>query len=282
MILILKNVDFSSNNIGKISITNLLTDETLRILQSYTKYPAEQANEYVQALNSLIKGLTDEGLYNKISVLAVPSMASSLEECRKNVINDSTIANSTLFDSLYSLDGKGMRKTATIYEDKANTCGYSISHNSDNFTMFGIYYTDTGEVASEQICGGRIAGWYGFKNTYKYISAGPSGQITSGGNNVAPQGGEGSFLTPSYMVSMPFVLSYVSGAVYYKDKRLSRTGSYAIGNQSLVQFSPLLTGSSGTASLGAMMLYGCGYGLTESEVAKMYSLLADFYTAVLA
>ncbi|MBR6517646.1 MAG: hypothetical protein IKT40_12515 [Bacilli bacterium] len=282
MIIVLKNADFSRNNIGNIPINLPIKEETKRIMSLYTKYPVEQENEFAQALNSLVTKMQNSGLYDKITMLALPSMASSIAECRINAKNGDVVSNESLFESLYTLDNGMLKRTDTTFEDTINTCGHVINHSSNDFTMFGIYFTEvTNGYTIEPICGGRINGWYGFKSTYRYISDGPSGQILAGGNNVSPKGGSGALLAAYGITTTPFVVSFDGDTVYYRDKRLSRIGVCTPTDEKLIQFYPLLVGTSNSPSIGSMMLYGCGYKLTESEVSEMYALLEEFYNNIL-
>lgn len=282
MILILKNADFSRNNIGNIPIINPLTDETLRIMQSYSKFPVEQKNEYVQALNSFIAGAKEAGIYDKISVLAIPILAANIGECSVNVKNGARIANETYFKKLFALNESGeLYRTAETFGDTTEHCGYDITHNSNDFMMFGIY--DAGSINIDQMAGAKIAGWYGFKNKFDFIESGPSGQVVVGGANVSPQGeGNVALLGAFGTVTTAYVLSAKAGFVYYKDKRITRTGVYGADSASLMMYYPLVTKTSNAQSNGSYLLYGCGYSLTETETATLYSLLADFYNAVKA
>lgn len=282
MILILKNADFSRNNIGNIPITNPLTDETLRIMQSYSKFPAEQKNEYVQALNSFIIGMQDAAIYDKVSVLAIPILAADIGECSVNVKSGATLANETFFKKLYALNDKGeLYRTSETFADTAEHCGYAITHDSNDFMMFGIY--DAGNGYTDNMAGAKINGWYGFKNKLDFIETGPSGQVTVGGANVTPKGGANEALLASYKaISSPFVLSANAGEVYYRDSRVAKVGVYSADSASLMMYYPLVTKTSSTQSNGSYLLYGCGYSLTEAETATLYSLLADFYNAVKA
>lgn len=282
MILILKNADFSRNNIGNIPITNPLTEETLRIMQSYSKFPAEQKNEYVQALNSLIVGISDAGIYDKISVLAIPILASNIGECSVNVKSGARLENETYFKKLFALNERGeLYRTAETFNDTTEHCGYAITHDSNDFMMFGVY--DAGNGDTDAMAGAKIAGWYGFKNKLDFIETGPSGQVVVGGANATPKGGGNEALLSAYgAVSTAYVVSARSGEVYYKDKRATRTGVYSADSASLMMYYPLVTKGLYAQSNGSYLLYGCGYSLTEAETATLYSLLADFYNAVKA
>lgn len=279
MLLVLKNADFSANNIGNVPISVALSEEAKDVLKHYTKYPVEQTNEYAQAVNSLINGLVSKGLYDKISVLAIPVIASTIDECAINCKTGATVKNNDKFILKFALNESGeFVRTAETFADEATQYGYDITHSSDDFSMFGIYIKKTGET--EDMCGARTTGWYAFKNIFKYIEDGPSGQVLSGGNAVMPQGGSDALLAGYGTITSPFVISYDSGVGYYKDSRFSRTGNYTPNDTSLIMYYPLLTGHSAIGSNGSMMLYGCGYKLTESEVSELFRLLSDFYIAI--
>lgn len=281
MLLVLKNADFSGNNLGNISINLPINEDVKRILSMYTKYPARQENEFTQALNSLVISMKNLGIYDKVTVLSIPIMASNISECKANAKSGELI-NNTAFDTQYALDDNGMMyKTSAQFLDTTDVFGYSISHSSDDFMMFGVYNKYDGVGNETQMCGGRVNSWYGFKNTFKFIETGPSGQITAGGVDVQPIGGSGALLASFRPVTTPFVLSYDNGSVYYRDKRVSRSGSYEPSNQSLIQYYPLLAGGSSKESKGSYLLYGCGYKLSESEVNLLYNMLEKFYNSVI-
>lgn len=110
MILRLKGADFSTNNIGKISIKKELNSDTKRILAKYTK-PLTESQQF--AVQDFIEGLKANGIWSYMGNLYLPVLANDLSETMLNVKSLENDFSSP--DSLYYKIGEngGLSTTET-------------------------------------------------------------------------------------------------------------------------------------------------------------------------
>lgn len=80
MIIVLKNADFSSSNIGKITLD---LDERTKTIMS--KYDRQFSTEESVAIQSFMNGLDDSGILSKLRSLYMPIFGSSLEDSFVNL-----------------------------------------------------------------------------------------------------------------------------------------------------------------------------------------------------
>lgn len=284
MIIVLPKADFSANNIGYVEFTKELTTETLKIMSRATKYPADKENFYAQALNELISGMVDEGIYDKITTLVIPVMSSTIDECTYNQKSGDANNNPTYFKQLFALHQDGtLYRTSETFSDESTQCAHTINHTYNDLCMFG-FYKSNGNGLGEIISAG-INAWFGqICNNLKYVEPGPIGQINAGNANVVPLGGSGALLINVKATTTSFVINYDGNDVIYKDKRFIKNG--VIGDtptktDALVRFYPLIAGPSSTESEGSMLIYGCGNKLSSEEVDILYNLIDKFGDAFL-
>ena len=101
MIIVLKNADFSSSNIGKITID---LDERTKTIMS--KYGREFSTEESVAIQSFMNGLDDSGILSKLRSLYMPVFGSSLED---SFVNESTNTSAVITDKSMILGSKARR-----------------------------------------------------------------------------------------------------------------------------------------------------------------------------
>lgn len=278
MIIVLPKADFSANNIGHVEFTKKLTIETLEIMSRATKYPAVYENVYAQALNGLISGMVDAGIYDKITTLVVPVMSSTIDECSYNQKNGDANSNPTYFNKLFALRNDGtLYRTSEEFTSTNNHCAYTINHTYNDLCMFG-YYKNNGNGLGDIISAG-INSWYGQEcNMIKYVN-GPVGQVYAGSTSVVSVGSSTPLLSGSDAITTSFVINYDGNNVIYKDKRFTKNGEIngtPTKTSALIRFYPLIVSASTTESEGSMLVYGCGYKLTSEEVNILYGLIDEF------
>lgn len=278
MIIVLPKADFSANNIGHVEFTKKLTAETLEIMLRATKYPAVYENVYAQALNGLISGMVDAGIYDKITTLVVPVMSSTIDECSYNQKNGDANSDLNYFKQLFALHSDGtLYRTSNEFTNTNKHCAYKINHTYDNLCMFG-YYKSNGNGLGDIISAG-INSWYGQEcNMIRYVD-GPVGQVYAGATSVVPVGDSRPILSGNGAITTSFVINYDGNDVIYKDKRFTKNGvinGEPTKTSALVRFYPLIVSASTTESEGSMLVYGCGYKLTSEEVNILYGLINEF------
>lgn len=153
MLIINHSADYSANNIGRIDLPIELNELAQAIVNNYSSVVL--SNTQKAALNSLTSTLSTSGIYNKINMLLLPCLASSVAECYIDVTTEDGGIISKQGTSDYSLtnisrNAKGIYKTAADSADKlapaksartfATTASmFSVVHmnNNDNFTLGG-------------------------------------------------------------------------------------------------------------------------------------------------
>lgn len=90
MIVVLKDADFSANNIGTIEIPYELSQSTKDLLTHLTKYD-EEDREAIR-LDMFLKALNSASWKSKIKFLCLPAFASTISECFYNIIDGENYA----------------------------------------------------------------------------------------------------------------------------------------------------------------------------------------------
>lgn len=274
MIFVLNNADFSEKNIGHIDFNVPLSEETVAIMNYATKYPKVQENEYAQALNRFINTIKVAGIYSKLSVLVVPSMSNTIDECTKNQLTGVNCLNSTIFKNLFELRNNNLHRKAYQWGDKTDQCGYTIAHSYDDFSMFCFY--KAGETKTDAILGTAISGWQSQSNCVRWGSS-TLGSVTCG--NSAVNKGSLSIFDNTSLDSSAIVLSYGSGTCDIRYNERLYEGTYPVPparTGQLIKFNPLLLTTSSTASNGELVIFGCGTKLTAPELKTLYDEVKQF------
>lgn len=113
MIIVLKNADFSANNIGKITIPRDPSQEALAMLANYTR---SLTDEQVLAFDDFQQGLKDAGIWAKITHLYMPILAGQLSEICVNLVDENFASDLTLGTdaaTYLTLNSKGVKNTNT-------------------------------------------------------------------------------------------------------------------------------------------------------------------------
>lgn len=278
MILVLSNADFSDKNIGHVDFNIPLSNETLALMDYATKYPKVLENEYAQALNAFVNTLVTAGIYSKLSVLVVPSMSSTIDECTKNQLTGANCISPTIFKNLYGLrsDNNLYRKQFN-FEDKTDQCGYTITHDYDDFSMFCFY--KAGSTRTDLILGTSASGWQQISNSIRWSNT-SYGSVTCGGSAVNKEVNK-SILDNTYLDSSPFVVNYESGTCKVRYANRQYEGTYSVPplrTAQMIKFNPLLYSSANSESNGELMIYGCGSKLTDVEMKILYDAIETFST----
>jgi hypothetical protein len=151
MVFILKDADFSANNVGTIEIPVELNEETLAILAKTTKY--SESSSQTLALDAFITALKRNGLWSKIALFVPTFMAASTTEMAYDVISDAYLVwtNAGTYNSANDTYASASKygSYVTIPQLKAidnfhlhfkkSTCALSIDSNKINIAI-GRYY----------------------------------------------------------------------------------------------------------------------------------------------
>jgi hypothetical protein len=129
MILILRNADFSANNVGEVEIPIEIDTDAATIMAKYTK---SLSNTKKNAFSRLISGLKDAGIFAKIDHLFVPCLAGSVSEAFYDAKNDIThnVSDTSTYGQ-YSIDNNGL----TSEGGKGEYTQYAITLNKTNYSF---------------------------------------------------------------------------------------------------------------------------------------------------
>lgn len=135
MIIRLRGADFSDNNIGKVQFKRELTPETLNILSKYSRTITE---EQQFAFQDFIQGLKDSGIWSKISVMYMPILSNTLDECMINLKNLSQCVIPTN-KSIYNVENGWLKLTKVDGQlDVSDTVQLKI--NGSNMNVHFLAY----------------------------------------------------------------------------------------------------------------------------------------------
>lgn len=114
MIIVLKEADFSANNIGSILIPLSLSEWTKNVVNRFSAY--NWTEERKQYLERFYRNLEKYGIFQNIEYMAMPVFASNITGAVKNLINDEIEAIVPVdANSHYTVTmGKGIARTSAI------------------------------------------------------------------------------------------------------------------------------------------------------------------------
>lgn len=123
MIIVLKDADFSANNIGQVKIS--LHPFTERIFNHCTRFSAD--SEVAQSVNKFILALDEQGVLEHLGFFVAPWLASNLGEAVYDVANDTSLS----YDPELTYEGDG------IISVSANKKGMTLSEVIPTENFFG-------------------------------------------------------------------------------------------------------------------------------------------------
>ena len=263
MILVIKGADFSANNIGKVEITTELAEVTMEVMQNLTKYSAEKRNRYARALDTMLKKLVSNDLWNSISMLSIPVMSASMDECSYDVIGKFYAANVGKIYGLNEDNEMYWLGNNTGYENKAF---FPVNITSDNMCLFGAMNVHDNTYG--QVLGlGDSSGWFASKGGITFTK--PEGLILGGNTNV-------KLSEDRVGNTSAFVGNFTGTSVCYIDKKGTLSGVISSNTvKSYNQLYPALS-SYDSGSSFSFKVFGCGVGLTTDKAEKLYRILQDF------
>lgn len=168
MIIILKEADFSANNVGKIVIPKNYDELTKRIFYKCRRFPLGSAQSDV--VDNFVKVLKTNGLHEHLSVLVFPWLSSTNEEAFYN------FADNTTFDfgsNFVTNNGRTNPTTEGKY--------VSLSHGIPTCNFFGLirqYYPGTAYIGNPYFYGTGVQ--VGFVSATGSLIAKGFGQFNAG------------------------------------------------------------------------------------------------------
>lgn len=271
MIIVLKNADFSANNIGKLEITTPIESKVEIAMASLTKYPCDKVNEYAQGLNQFYKGLVDSGIYNKITLLSLPIMSATIEEAGYNFI---TGEKSAEIPQAYALDENGELYFTGNFPSDHKTGGFNISHSSSDICIFGAITPALSSIGS--LFGAGIIGWYDAKNKVHFIETGPTGQVLQNNTVCLNAAGE-TMLGARAAASGAFIVNYNGTDIRYRDSKGDYRGESSAEQTELKRFFPLCTSYNAVnRSNFSGKFFGVASALGDEEMTTLYKLIEKF------
>lgn len=278
MIIVLKNADFSAQNIGQISFDAELDPAVVSMLNRYTRFPAVKTNRYAQALNMFYYRLQVSGVYDKLKLLSIPFYANDISECGVSIIDDNVTGYN--FSTDFVLSGSNLLKCNFSSALSGNSHGFPISVGSNDSCCFAIAYVPNSAV------NGNKFGIFSLGQTTNYIISKNrvNGLYNSGGwvlqcteNGVAPGG---AALAARKIGDGPVVANYNNAQVDYRDSVgmiMKAEPSGALPSVTCDRFVPIFYDN----SLSELYLYGCSEGLDSDERDALYAALDEFYNIMI-
>lgn len=276
MIIILKEADFSENNIGQIEIPVEFSELTKSVIAKYSNI-----NSGVKVkLNTMLNTLNTAGIYSKLKVLYIPILASNLNECFIELINNYQVDDATKL-SAYTYNSDGVSRTGGFSSRTAgaNSPAYIQvdSFNASSLSMFA-YRASVPANQAEQFSQDStfISGVIGFGNT----------ALNEISPSHFPVGKFGS--TAAVMASTSSATAAVAGLVVTTDDgttgkvfvngNVEATGSHSdnanVNNKMMI---PLDSGSkNGTDIIPHWGIFGVASYLTDSEVGILTNAINTF------
>ena len=281
MILILKQADFSGNNIGHIDIDVQLAQAVVDMMGRYTKYTPSVEDTHAQALNTLYNTLNNNGIWAKIKLLCLPAYANNLGECGKDakagVIQDAALS------SYYQLSNGKLKYRSDTPSQEGAGYGYPVSGISNDCCVFGIMDTPANQDGGWGVFRwGEVTNYIVPKNqaTSTNLGAGPITQVDEGGGGVAPGG---SAMIDRFVATGAFLFNYKDNYVTFKDSIGDKIAASTVTAVSMDRFVPLpskVVGSGYTRTEYGLYIYGCAEGLTDTQMTTLYNALTAFYNAI--
>jgi hypothetical protein len=138
MIIVLKDADFSANNIGKIEVSRELDVKTKQLLSRYSKV-LDTSKQY--AVDDFVTGLYSSGLSDKITFLLLPCLASSIDEAMINAMNGDSMGQ--LNSNYWLLRNNGLAQTSSTYDTiEAITRISAYANVPINNNHYAVYNTE--------------------------------------------------------------------------------------------------------------------------------------------
>lgn len=165
MIIVLKEADFSADNIGKIEIPRELHPQTKGLLNVYTRFStiSEQAN----ALDDVVLTLDKYGMLEHLNLVLMPSFAKTIEEA----VYDYATRN-----QLGSVDGLALDESNAVYQTDGEIHLLSCNIPTKNLFIYAIkpssvnkkytVYSPTMQLNEGAIVGGSNAYCFRPSNTF--------------------------------------------------------------------------------------------------------------------
>lgn len=281
MILILKEADFSENNIGHIDIDVQLAQAVVDMMGRYTKYTPSLEDAHAQALNTLYNTLNTAGIWSKIKLLCLPAYANNLGECSKDA-KAGVIQNTTLA-TYYELTGGKLKYLSTTPEPTGTLYGYPVEGISDNCCVFGLMDTPANQDGGWGVFNWGITTNYITVGNYamsRFVGSAPVTQVYAGGNAISPGG---SAMISGLVQTGAFLLNYKDGYITFKNGEIPVIASATITQKTLdkLVILPYLTPAAGHGRTEyGLYLFGCAEGLTDTQMGTLYDALTAFYNAI--
>lgn len=289
MINILKEADFSANNIGKVTIPVVLDDDTLAVLQYVTKYST--SSPQALALDQFVVGMKENGLWDKVKFLALPAFANSLAECFINVKDGISYGPSTTDIYEKVNDGYRVNPLATL-SNSTNVASYKFDISSlvspSDFSI-GVYDSSGGMNQNQVVIGTNGQDYISFNATRLRLSI--SGRFIESLADVNNFGSKGlrSFSIKSADDELNINTCNLpgDGNVTYEDNdyKLSNWAS----NSALYAFGSICFNGYALSSFSASQAHSsnvsfmfAGLSLSALELATLSSLVSNLMATILS
>jgi len=126
MVIKLKDADFSANNLGVITIDRELTADAVAVLSHYTKSLTKLKQ---LAVDDFIANLKSAGIWSKFSLLSIPVLAGTLNECFYDIISNTQVAPAST--SAYSLATNGLKLNNTTTDPGLKLKSFAPATNTN-------------------------------------------------------------------------------------------------------------------------------------------------------
>ena len=164
MIIVLKDADFSENNIGKIVVPVELHEFTKKILTKCTAFAMD--SQQAHAINDFIIDIDNAGVLEHLGFLMCPWLASTKAEAMYDIVNDYQYDNDN-----YTFDAAAHTLVDTAYRHYTN---YNTPLQTKNF--FGLIKNTSGQ-SHLSVYGNEALVQFGAWLTLGISTSGPGYQV---------------------------------------------------------------------------------------------------------
>lgn len=271
MIIILKNADFSADNIGRVNIGSELEEEVINYMELLTKYPVSKNNTFAQSLNVLYKTLVANGIWSKIKILNVPIMSSTVEESFVNMVGASEFTD---FADNYSIDTLGKLVRINTPTEPVNLINVN-DVSSNNICLFGVFNNGT-QTGTQGLIGTGINTTFTSQINSIRTKNGIYIQVYANGTMIKGDNMNYTIADSGIMNEGAVVCSFKDSSVFYKDSLNDRTLLGENVSNSITKIAPLQATRTEEGATVSTAIYGCANALTKEEVSILYDALTSF------
>ena len=290
MIVVLKNMDASANNLGV--YPNMPEFPLSALAQSVlAKYTKTVGSVTKRKLDTFVSKLSNEGIYPNIDLLLIPSLAGTLTEAYTNIINDTVgvpvnAANLSLVD-------KGLKSNKTVIDASGESSSIielplAYASKIGKIIAGGCYYADGTNtfVSGTNFTVERIAnigeGGLGFEAlvqkynpSYSTTSNYVYGLMQTASKDLSPYSSESYLKSFAMKIDTESTYKLFTPSGFLKSVDKNNTADWTDGSSKLVLFGGGELSYTGGSSAPIPIIVAA-HDLTDAQCAILTSAIASF------